>query len=85
MFFLGFLTYTNEAQVEAACLIPQAAFIFGFQIMGIYETGGAGVQFSNWYQGREINGVAPFSAVCSMLLFDTFFWALIAWYFEQAN
>mmetsp|Transcript_43917 Transcript_43917/g.64517 ORF Transcript_43917/g.64517 Transcript_43917/m.64517 type:complete len:2436 (+) Transcript_43917:98-7405(+) len=75
--FYGTNQYEMATQKKIASLLPCTAFAFGADIIADYEYAKIGVHSYNSEEGDY-----SFNTCLAMMLFDTFLYMVLAWYFD---
>jgi ATP-binding cassette, subfamily A (ABC1), member 3 len=76
--FFGSNQYQDATGKKWASIFPATAFSFGCDIVAGYEYSEQGVQ--DWNRSQ---GVYSFDTSLAMLLFDSLFFMVLGWYFDQ--
>ena len=72
---------TSTAQVMS-CLLPPTAFALGSQAFSVFEDGGVGVTFATSNTAPSETFTFKFSTCLTMMFFDIFLYAGLAWYLQ---
>ncbi|XP_075384195.1 ATP-binding cassette sub-family A member 17-like [Tenrec ecaudatus] len=75
-------SYTERTHLQkiTSCLFSNVAMALGIRFISFSEARGEGLQWSNI---GSVRGDFSFAQVLLMLLFDAFFYGLVAWYLES--
>ncbi|XP_045141968.1 ATP-binding cassette sub-family A member 17-like [Echinops telfairi] len=75
-------SYTERTHLQkiTSCLFSNVAMALGIRFIAFSEAKGEGLQWSNI---GSVRGDFSFAQVLLMLLFDAFFYGLVAWYLES--
>ncbi|KAF6732548.1 ATP-binding cassette sub-family A member 3 [Oryzias melastigma] len=91
IYFLSYLPYLflwprydllSHGQKVSACLISNVAMAMGAQLIGMFEGKGTGIQWSNLFDSVTVDDDFSLAQVLCLLLFDSVFYGLVAWYVE---
>uniref|UniRef100_A0A3B4Y6J1 ATP binding cassette subfamily A member 3 n=1 Tax=Seriola lalandi dorsalis TaxID=1841481 RepID=A0A3B4Y6J1_SERLL len=91
IYFLSYLPYLflwprydllSHVQKVSACLISNVAMAMGAQLIGMFEGKGTGIQWSNMFDSVTVDDDFSLAQVLALLLFDSVFYGLVAWYME---